>query len=52
MPKEASIEMLPKSYIECDLETAKANLALFEWLENIDDVDALYHNMKIPDELQ
>lgn len=49
--KEASIEMLPKTYIECDVETAKANLALIEWLENIEDVDAIYHNMKIPEEL-
>jgi YebC/PmpR family DNA-binding regulatory protein len=50
--KEASIEMIPKTYIECDIEAAKANLALVEWLENIDDVDVVYHNMKIPDELQ
>jgi YebC/PmpR family DNA-binding regulatory protein len=48
---EASLEMIPKSYVECDVETAKANLALIEWLENLDDVDAVYHNMKIPEEL-
>jgi len=48
---EAEIEMIPKNLIETDLETAKANLALVEWLENLDDVDAVYHNMKIPDEL-
>ena len=47
---EAEIEMIPKNLIETDLETAKANLALIEWLENLDDVDAVYHNMKIPDE--
>ena len=33
-------------------ETAKENLALIEWLEELEDVDAVYHNMKIPDELQ
>lgn len=49
---EAELEMVPKSYVECDLETAKANLALIEWLEQLDDVDAVYHNMKIPNELQ
>lgn len=48
---EASLEMIPKSYIECDSETAKANLALIDWLEQLEDVDAVYHNMKIPDDL-
>lgn len=43
---EASIEMLPKNYIECSDETSKANEALIEWLEGIEDVDAVYHNMK------
>lgn len=50
--EEAELEMIPKSYVECDLETAKENLALIEWLEDLEDVDAVYHNMKIPDELQ
>lgn len=49
---EASLEMIPKMQIECDVETAKSNLALLEWLEGIDDVDAVYHNMDIPDELE
>lgn len=46
---EASLEMLPKSYVDCDAETVKANLALIEWLEDLEDVDAVYHNMNIPD---
>lgn len=46
---EANIEMIPKSYVEVDAEVAKANLALIEWLENLDDVDAVYHNMKAPE---
>ncbi len=49
---EASLEMIPKTYVECDMETAKANLALIEWIEQLEDVDAVFHNMKIPDELQ
>ncbi len=49
---EAELEMIPKSYVECDVETAKENLALIDWLEELEDVDAVYHNMKIPDELQ
>lgn len=48
---EASLEMLPKVYVDCDLENAKSNLALIEWLEGLEDADAVYHNMNIPDEL-
>lgn len=47
---EAAIEMVPKSFIDVDAETVKANLALIEWLEGIEDVDAVYHNMKGPQE--
>lgn len=50
--EEAELSMIPKSYVECDVETAKENLALIEWLENLEDVDAVHHNMKIPEELQ
>lgn len=46
----AELEMVPKSYVEVDEETTKSNLALIEWLENLEDVDAVYHNMKLPDE--
>lgn len=49
IPCEAEIDMLPKTFIECDPETLKANLELIEWLEDLDDVDAVYHNMKMPD---
>lgn len=49
---EASLEMIPKVSVECDVETAKSNLELIEWLEEIDDVDVVYHNMILPDELQ
>jgi YebC/PmpR family DNA-binding regulatory protein len=44
--EEAEHEMIPKVYVECDAETAKANEALIEWLEALDDVDAVHHNMK------
>jgi len=47
--EEASLEMIPKSDVECDPETMKANEALIEWLEALDDVDAVYHNMKLPE---
>lgn len=47
--EEADLEMIPKVFVECDGETAKANQALIDWLENLDDVDAVYHNMKLPE---
>lgn len=43
--EEASLDMIPKSYVDCDEENMKANLALIEWLEQLDDVDEVYHNM-------
>lgn len=43
--EEASLEMIPKNLIQCDQEAVKANIALIEWLEALDDVDATYHNM-------
>jgi YebC/PmpR family DNA-binding regulatory protein len=49
--EDTCLEMIPKTSVECDLETAKSNLALIEWLEALDDVDEVYHNMKVPDEL-
>jgi len=45
--EEAGFEQFPKVYVECDEEMTKANLALIEWLEELDDVDAVYHNMQI-----
>lgn len=45
--EEAGLEMIPKVYVECDPETAKANFSLIEWIENLDDVDAVYHNMSV-----
>lgn len=44
--EEASLEMLPKVFVECDAETAESNEKLIEWLEEIDDVDNVYHNMQ------
>lgn len=45
--EEANIEMVPKVYVECDGEAKEKNLALIEWLEGLDDIDAVYHNMKV-----
>lgn len=45
--EEAELQMIPKVFVECDDEAQKNNLALIDWLENIDDVDTVYHNMKM-----
>ncbi len=45
--EEAELQMLPKVYVECDPETQKLNLDLIEYLEALEDVDSVYHNMKI-----
>ncbi|HSW86694.1 MAG TPA: YebC/PmpR family DNA-binding transcriptional regulator [Rhabdochlamydiaceae bacterium] len=44
--EEAELQMLPKVLVDCDPETVKSNEALIEWLEGLDDVDSVYHNMK------
>jgi len=43
---EANLEMIPKVQIDCDEKMTAANMALLEWLENIEDIDSVYHNMK------
>lgn len=45
---EASLAMVPKVLVECNEEDAKNNLALIDWIEALDDVDAVYHNMDLP----
>jgi YebC/PmpR family DNA-binding regulatory protein len=47
--EESGLVMVPKSLIEVSDADADLNITLIEWLENLDDVDAVYHNMKISD---
>lgn len=47
--EEAELDMIPRISVECEAEAIKDNLALIDWLEDLEDVDAVYHNMKIPD---
>ncbi|MCB1107167.1 MAG: YebC/PmpR family DNA-binding transcriptional regulator [Chlamydiia bacterium] len=44
--KETSLEMIPKTTISCDDETRALNEALIEFLEGLDDVDVVFHNME------
>ncbi len=43
----ASLVMVPNTLVDVSDEDADRNITLIEWLENLDDVDALYHNIKI-----
>ena len=45
--EDVELQMIPKNFVECDSEAQKLNLDLIEYLENLEDVDAVYHNMKI-----
>lgn len=45
--EEADIVMIAKNTVSCTEENEKANLALIEWLEDLDDVNAVYHNMDL-----
>ncbi len=50
IPSEsAELEMIPKTYVACDPETQKLNFDLIDYLENLDDVDSVSHNMKLED---
>lgn len=44
---EVELTMIPKTFVECNEKDLEANNKLIEWLENIDDVDAVYHNMNL-----
>jgi transcriptional/translational regulatory protein YebC/TACO1 len=45
--EEAELSMVPKTWVGVNDQDADSNIALIEWLENLDDVDAVYHNMKV-----
>ena len=45
--EEAELAMVPKTFIEVSDADADLNITLIEWLENLDDVDAVYHNMNL-----
>ena len=44
---EAEIEWIPNTMIACEEENVKSNQALIDWLEELDDVDSVYHNMDL-----
>lgn len=49
--KSAEITMLPKNLVKADAHSAKLVLALIEGLEDHDDVQNVYSNVDVPDEV-
>ena len=43
----SEITYIPDNYMELDEETKEKALSLIEALEDIDDVQAVYHNLEI-----
>lgn len=44
--QSSEFEYIPKVTVSCDEETTAANSELLEYLEGLDDVDAVFHNMQ------
>jgi YebC/PmpR family DNA-binding regulatory protein len=49
--ENASLQRIPKERTELDLESAKAVLKLIEFLEDLDDVQEVYHNLELTEEI-
>lgn len=45
--EEAKLVMVPRDYIEVRDEQIDSNMALIEYIEDLEDVDTVYHNMKL-----
>ena len=50
-PASAEVTMLPQTMVDCDAVTAAKVLRLIDALEDHDDVQKVYHNAEIPDEV-
>jgi YebC/PmpR family DNA-binding regulatory protein len=42
----SEFEYIPKSTVSCDVEALKSNRELIDYLEELEDVDAVFHNMQ------
>lgn len=51
-PKSANLERIPKTTTKVDLSAAKRVLNMIEILEDDDDVQNVYHNLEMTDELE
>ena len=51
-PSSAEVTMTPSTETALDKETAEVFIHMFDLLEDLDNVQNVYHNAKIPDELE
>jgi transcriptional/translational regulatory protein YebC/TACO1 len=49
--ENASLQRIPKERTTLDLEAAKLVLKLIEMLEDLDDVQEVYHNLELTEEI-
>ncbi|SCA63182.1 Probable transcriptional regulatory protein pc1328 [Chlamydiales bacterium SCGC AG-110-P3] len=47
--ESANLDMIPKTYVDCSSKDVEANLKLVDWLEDLEDVSNVYHNMNVAD---
>ena len=50
-PESAEVTMIPSTEAELDAETAPKLMRLIDMLEDLDDVQEVYHNGSISDEI-
>jgi transcriptional/translational regulatory protein YebC/TACO1 len=50
-PEEASIAWVPTTYVQLSWEEAQKTLRLLEHLEDLDDVQKVYHNLEMTSEI-
>ena len=50
-PENASLQRIPKETITLDLESARKVMKLIDIFEDDDDVQNVFHNLEITDEL-
>ena len=48
--QEAGLRMVPKQEIELDVESTLKFMKMVEAIEELDDVQDVFHNVKVPDE--
>lgn len=49
--ENASLQMIPKERVKLDLESGKKALKLIEMMDDLDDVQEVYHNLELTEEL-
>jgi transcriptional/translational regulatory protein YebC/TACO1 len=50
-PESAKLERIPKTYTVLDVESAKKVMKLIDALEDDDDIQNIYHNMELTEEI-